>query len=129
MSKKLNLEDLLEFERLTEDLKKIKADELALRNKIIKAFRYKKTEGIEHKSIEGAEIDIGVTLKMNRKIDSDGLDMIWSDLTDEQRDAVEYVPKLKESVYKKLVKEDLAGELMNVVIETPGQASVKLKFD
>lgn len=129
MSKKLNLEDLLEFERLTEDLKKIKADELALRNKIIKAFRYKKTEGIEHKSIEGAEIDIGVTLKMNRKIDSDGLDMIWSDLTDEQRDAVEYVPKLKESVYKKLVKEDLAGELMNVVIETPGQASVELKFD
>ena len=127
---KLTQQDLLRYEAIQTDLKKLKKEELALRNKIIKSFRYgDQLEGVCHKSVEGLDIDIAITLKLTRSIDSDGLDMIWSDLDDEQRAVISYSPKLDLKAYKALVENDAAGELINVVTEKPAQGTVALKFD
>lgn len=127
---KLTQDELLEFEHLQTELKIVKKKEIELRNKIIKHFRYgDKVEGVQHKSLEGVDIDIAVTLKLSRSLDADGLDMIWSDLTEEQRDAITYKPSLDVKKFKQMVENDTAGELINVVIEKPAQATVALKFE
>ena len=126
----LTREDLIDFEKAQVDLAKAKKTELALRKKIIGHFRYgDKTEGVVHKSVAGLDIDIAITLKMGRKLDKDALDAVWPDLTESQREAIPYKPSLDLKAYKTLVDGDEEGELINVVIETPALASIKLKFE
>ena len=129
MTKKLVAQDVLNYEKAVEDLKKAKKTEIDLRNKIIGAFRYTKSEGVEHKSVDGLDIDIVITLGLGRSIDKDGLEHIWSGLDEQQKSVVSFPPKLSVSDYKTLVEDDEAGELINVITEKPSQATVKLKYD
>jgi hypothetical protein len=127
---KLNADDVMMIEVLQEELKEVKQREYELRNKIVNHFRYgSNVEGVQHKSLEGLDIDIIITLKLNRKANSDALDTIWADLTQDQRDCIKYTPEVKVGPYKKLVEAGEAGELVNCITETPGLASVSLKYD
>jgi len=129
MAKKIVAQDVLDYEQAVIALKEAKKTELDLRNKIIGAFRYTKSEGVEHKSVDGLDIDICITLGLSRSIDKNGLEYIWENLDDQQKDCVEFNPKLSVSKYKQLVEDDEAGELINVITEKPSQATVKLKYD
>lgn len=126
----LTTQDVLDFEQAQIALTKAKKTELELRKKVINHFRYgSNVEGVQHKSIEGLEIDILITLGLTRKLDSDALDTIWSDLNQEQRDCINYNPSLDLKAYKELLKDGSQGELMNVITETPKLATVKLKYE
>lgn len=129
MAKKLVAQDVLDYEAAVVALKDAKKTEIELRAKIIGAFRYTKTEGVEHKSVDGLDIDIAITLGMGRTIDVTMLEKVWESLTTEQQEAIEYKPKLIGSTFKQLVADGDAGKLVKVVIEKPSQATVKLKFD
>lgn len=129
MTKKLVAQDVLDYEVAVGALAKAKKTEIELRNKIIGAFRYTKSEGVEHKSVDGLDIDICVTLGLRRSIDKNGLESIWSELDDQQKDTVEFKPSLTVSKFKKLVKDDEAGLLASVITEKPSQATVKLKYE
>ena len=124
-------QDLLTLEVLQEELKDTKAKELEIRKKIINHFRYgTKVEGTQHKSIEDAgDIDIVIILKLNRKANKDALDAVWIDLTDEEKDCIKFVPEVKTKEYKALLKNKRMGKLINCITETPGLASVSLKYD
>lgn len=126
---KLTAQDLLDYEQAVIALTKAKKDEIALRNKIIGSFRYKKMEGVEHKTVEGLDIDIAITNGLNRTIDENGLDAIWDNLSPEQQEVVKYKPSVVVSNFKKLVENDELGELINVITEKPAQASIKLKWE
>lgn len=129
MTKKLVAQDVLDYEKAVIDLASAKKTEIDLRNKIIGAFRYTKSEGVEHKSVDGLDIDIVVTLGLSRKLDENGLDAIWDILTEQQQEAVKYTPKVVNGKFKKLVENDEVGELIKVITEKPSQATVKLKFE
>ena len=126
---KLTAQDVLDYEKAVADLATAKKNELELRNKIIKSFRYKKQEGVEHKSVEGLDIDIAITLGLRRSVDAHGLDMVWDDLTLEQQEAIKRTPSVVNSKFKKLVEAGEAGELVKIITEKPSQATVKLKFE
>lgn len=126
---KLTQSDLLLFEKLQQDLKKIKTKELEVRKKIINHFRYNKVEGVQHKSIGDSDIDIAITLKLTRTLDEDALDALWSELSRDQRACITYVPRLNLKMYKDLLKNGEQGELMNIITEKPALASVELKYD
>ena len=126
----LTTEDVLDFEQAQKALAKSKREELVLRKKIVSHYRYGDAmEGVQHKTIEGLDLDIAITLKLGRTLDKDALDTNWSDLTQEQRDCIEYKPSLNVKAYKLLVENGEAGELMNAVTEKPGLATVVLKFE
>lgn len=127
---KLTQKDLLLLDELKGELKRIKDEELACRLKIINHFRYgNNVEGVQHKSIDDSDIDICVTLKLNRTLDQDAIETLWSDFDDAQRDCIKIVYELKAGPYKKLVKAKGAGKLPKCVIEKPGLASVELKYE
>ena len=126
----LTTQDVLDFEQAQKALAKAKREELILRKKIISHYRYGDAmEGVQHKTIEGLDLDISITLKLGRTLDKDALDTIWSDLTEMQREAIQYKPSLDLKAYKLLIKNGEAGELMNAVTEEPGLATVVLKFE
>ena len=126
----LTTQDVLNFEQAQKALSKAKREELALRKKIINHYRYGDAmEGVQHKSIEGLDLDIAITLKLGRTLDKDALDTIWSDLTESQREAIQYKPSLDLKAYKLLIENGEAGELMNAITEKPALASVVLKFE
>jgi len=126
----MNKELLLEYQDASDNLKKFKKLELELRNKIIKSFRYKKTEGVEHRSFEdeGFCVNLVIDLKLRRSIDKDAVETLWSDLSGVEKDCFKHEPSLITAEYKKLVESGDANILMEVVTEKPAQASLKLKF-
>jgi len=126
---KLSQSDLILFDEYKEDLKILKQKEIELRNKIINHFRYgDNMEGVQHKSIEGSDADICVTLKLNRPLDQDAIETLWSDFDDEQRSCIKISYELKVGPYKKLANAKQAGRLAGCIIEKPGQASLELKY-
>ena len=127
---KLTQKDIYDFDDAVRGLAKAKRIELELRKKIINHFRYNgSVEGVQHKSFEGVDADIAITLKLSRTLDKDALKTLWVDLTEEQKEAIEYKPSLHVKIYKELVENDDAGELLNMVIEKPALATIKLKFE
>ena len=126
----LTTQDVLDFEQSQIALRKAKSNELIGRKKVINHFRYgDNVEGVQHKSINDLDMDIAITLKLNRKLDADALDVVWSDLTQEQRDCIKYKPSLDVTAYKKLLDEGDVGELINLIEEKPGLATVALKYE
>jgi len=129
MAKKLVAQDVLDYEVAVANLSAAKTKEIDLRNKIIGAFRYDKSEGVVHKSVEGLDIDIAITLGLKRKIDQEALESIWDDLNPLQQEAVKWSASVVNGKFKKLVEDEEIGELLNLITETPSQASVKLKYE
>jgi hypothetical protein len=129
MAKKLVAQDVLDYEVAVGALAKAKKVEIELRNKIVGAFRYTKSEGVEHKSVEGLDIDIAITLGLNRKVDQNALEAIWDTLNESQQEAIKWKAEVVSSKFKKLVEDEEIGELLNLITEKPSQASVKLKYE
>lgn len=126
----LTAQDILDYDDAQRDLAKAKKVEIEKRNKIINHFRYNgAVEGVQHKSVEGLEVDILITLGLTRSIDNDALDALWADLDPEQKSAIVQKPSLVMKKYKELVDSDDAGELLNIVTEKPRQATIKLKYE
>jgi len=127
---KLTQQDLLLLEEYKQDLKELKEKEFGLRKKIINHFRYgDKHEGVVHKSIDDSDFDICITLKLNRTLDDDAVETLWSEFTDEQRECIKISYEVKVGPYKKLLAEKKAGKLVKCVTEKPGLASVELRYD
>jgi len=129
MTKKLVAQDVLDYEVAVLALASAKTKEIDLRNKIIGAFRYDKSEGVVHKSVDGLDIDIAITLGLGRKVDQEALEAIWDTLNPLQQEAIKWEAKVVNGKFKKLVEEDEIVELLNLITEKPSQASVKLKFE
>lgn len=126
----LTQQDVLDFEQSQIALKNAKALELKMRKKIINHFRYgKNVEGVQHKSIDGLDIDILITLKLSCKLDKDGAETIYTDLNESEKECIDYVPTLNLKKYKELSENGSLGKLVNIVTEKPGLASVALKYE
>ena len=123
----MKLEDLIDdWVNASEALKEAKKTEMALRNQIIAYHKPKKTktEGAETYSHPSINCKVIVKYTVNRSIDRAGLDNIWKDLSDIDKDAVNWKPELKLSNYRKL---DDDSELVALVTEKEGQASLEIK--
>ena len=129
MTKKLVAQDVLDYEVAVYNLASAKTKEIDLRNKIIGAFRYDKSEGVVHKSVDGLDIDIAITLGLGRKVDQVALEAIWDDLNPDQQEVIKWSASVVNGKFKELVKEDEIGELLNLITEKPSQATVKLKYE
>lgn len=121
---------ILTYQGASDTLKKAKALELKLRNEIIKSFRYKKFEGVENKEFTSDDLNvkISVGLKLNRSIDKDAVETLWSELNEEERGVFKHDPSLIVAEYKKLFEAGGADRLMNMITEKPGQATIELTF-
>lgn len=129
MTKKLVAQDVLDYEVAVYNLASAKTKEIDLRNKIIGAFRYDKSEGVVHKTVDGLDIDIAITLGLGRKVDQVALEAIWDDLNPDQQEVIKWSASVVNGKFKELVKEDEIGELLNLITEKPSQATVKLKYE
>jgi hypothetical protein len=120
------IDQVQEIIRLQNELKEVKRKEMALRNEIIKSYRFDSAEGVQHRMVE--DYDVSITLKLNRSIDTDALDTMWHDLTDAEKACFEFVPKLDTKAYKALMATGEPNRLYNIVTEKPGQASLSVKM-
>jgi len=105
-------------------LEKAKRVELDLRNQICEKILVDKLEGA--KTVTDGNFKITATARVNRNIDAKVLSAIFDELTDEEKQAVEYKPQLRISLYKPI--EESGGKLLEAVTVTPGQASLTIKY-
>ena len=127
----LTICDLVAFTKLQSGLKQFKKDEMSLRNKIIKHFRYTKSEGIVHKILDedGESVKVDVSLKLTRTLDKDWLQDNWDSLTNDEQACIEYKPSLNTTKFKELVEDGKANKILEAVTEKPAQASVVVIFE
>lgn len=126
---KLTQDELIEFEKVKEELKLVKVRELLLRNLIYKSFRYDKVEGVVHKSIDDSDIDIAITLNLNRNVDKIALNSLWPKLDQKEKDCFKFTPEVIVSKFKALKESGGAARVISVITEKPGLPSVVLKFE
>ncbi|MDX1701846.1 MAG: hypothetical protein R3250_14565 [Melioribacteraceae bacterium] len=106
------------WEKLSTELKRIKAEEMALRREICAEIlsgiplpaRWKGNyDGIDVKAENG----------VSHNIDNAGLSAVWKELLAEEKNVVKFEPKLKLREYKKLNKEALIHEVIIVKPSAP----------
>jgi len=126
------LEETLIFDYLDtkNHLARLKKRELALRNQIIKSFRFSEVEGTQNREVETHDgiANLKIGLKLTRKIDESSLEEAWSDFSFEERGLVTFKPSLDVSGYKKLCETGEIGALSEVVTEKPAQATLSVSF-
>lgn len=103
-----------------------KAKELELRNEILEELACQKDEGVVNKIID--DLKISATYKLNRKIDVSVLDAIWKDLEEAEKIAIKYKPDIVMKELRDLEKEG-TSKLLNAIIITPGQGTIKIKHN
>lgn len=96
--------------------------ELDLRNKICAMHLSDKLEG--SKTIRHNSFILKPTAKLTRSIDKEMLEAIWDDLSDSEKECIEYKPALKLTDYKKIEEE--GGLLTDAITVKPAQASLKI---
>ena len=111
-----------EWLAISANLKLMKSAELELRNSICKEFLIDKLEGAATCYKEG--LSITATAKLTRSIDREVLEAIWGDLTDEEKECIDYKPSLKLAKYKTLEHDGCL--LMDAITIKPAQASLKI---
>lgn len=104
------------------DLRKAKATELELRNIICETHLTDKLEG--SKTIREEGYAVTPTAKLNRSLNKEVLDVLWDDLTVEERACIVYKPSLVLANYKKIENSD--SKLIEAVTCKPGQSSLKI---
>lgn len=105
------------------ELKRLKAEELTLRNKITSKILTDKLEGAKTES--NTKYKVTATARLNRSLDRELLEAIWEDLTIDEQECVEYKPSLVLTNYRKF--EERGGKLLEAVTVKPGQASLKIE--
>lgn len=126
----ITVEDVTEYEKSVFDLNSAKKKELELRNKIINNYEFSEHEGVQHRSIgDGClDYDISITLKMNRVLNQEIVEDLWGSLSGDERDSVEFKPKLVMNNYKQLVLNGGVNGLSKAIVEKQGQATLKVKL-
>ena len=124
----LSLKEIQEYLRVKAEFTKYKGLELKERNKIIGSFRYDNKEGVNHKTIDEADVDIAVTTKINRSIDKAALDTVWNELSDAEKECFNFKPELNKKAFHALIDAGEADRVMSLITEKEGQASVAIKF-
>lgn len=104
------------------ELRTLKATELKLRDKICKQILADKLEGAV--TIKKPHYKVTATARVNRTIDRDMLEALWTDLTPAEQESIDYKPNLVLANYKKV--EQTGGKLLEAVTVKPGQASLKI---
>lgn len=113
-----------EWLAVSADLKRVKALELKLRNKICSEMLEEKLEGaVTELKIKG-KFKVTATAKLNRSVDRSMLDALWDDLTEDEKECIDWKPSLKLGEYKKV--EMSGGKLLDAVTVKPGQATLKI---
>lgn len=105
-------------------LKIAKAVELKLRKKICEKILGDKIEGAVTELAHYKRFKVTATAKLNRSIDRSVLEAIWEDLTDDEKECVDYKPSLKLAEYKKI--EQTGGKLLDAVTVKPGTPTLKV---
>jgi len=103
-------------------LKKAKKVELELRNSICADRLKDRLEGAKTTVEDGFKIT--ATARLNRSVDRAILETIWDDLTDREKECVDYKPSLVLKNYKLVEAE--GGKLLEAVTVKPAQASLKI---
>ena len=107
----------------SEALRQAKEEELRVRNLICEEVLGDKVEGSVTKRENGLKVT--ATAKVTRSLDREVLEVLWEDITDEERECIDYKPSLRLALYKKIEAE--GGKLMEAVTVKPAQASLKIK--
>jgi len=108
---------------VSNDLRKLKIEELRLRNKINATILEEKLEGSV--TITKPNYKVTGTARLNRVLNAEILDAIWEDLTPDEQESVQFKPSLVLANYKQI--ELSGGKLMEAVTVKPGQASLKIE--
>lgn len=106
------------------DLKRMKGEELALRLEICKDVLGDKLEGTQNEFADNHRFKITATAKLNRTIDRSVLETIWEDLTDEERQCIDYKPSLVLGNYRQIEEE--GGKLIDAVTVKPATPTLKI---
>lgn len=105
--------DLIEWSKLQKQLKQIKALEMKLRKEIAAVVMGEVQSGTEHKIFDNAEATAAI--KLNYSVDKGVLLAIQDDLSDEERNCIEWSPKLSLTKYKKL--KETKGETLFPLVQ------------
>lgn len=104
------------------ELKAAKKKELELRMAICAHVLSDKLEGARTFRDHGFKIT--ATAKLNRSIDREVLETIWNDLTDVEKECIEYKPSLKLAQFKKV--EQTGGLLMDAITVKPATPTLTI---
>lgn len=117
------MEDLIKkWARIKNDLALIKQKELELREIICHRILGGTIKGT--KTITAGLYTVSASAKLNTKIDNEELCAIWQDLSQLDKDCIEYKPKLIAKNYKGI---DEKSKLHRVIITKPGTPTLTLK--
>jgi hypothetical protein len=103
-------------------LRAAKKLEISLRNALLAEFLEEKLEGSATHREDGYIIT--QTAKLTRTIDREVLEVIWDELTDRERECIDYKPSLKLTQYKRI--ELTGGKLLEAITIKPAQAALKV---
>lgn len=107
----------------TAKLRQAKTEELKLRNEICDELLKEKLEGSITTHPPGYKVVS--TAKLTRTINREVLEAIWEDLTDEEKECIDYKPSLKLANYR-AIENGVGGKLMEAITVKPAQASLKV---
>ena len=105
-----------------ETLQDAKAEELRIRDLICGDVLQDKLEGATTREDDGFKVTANA--KLTRSLDRIILESIWEDLTDLEKEAIDYKPSLKLTQYKAI--EQRGGLLMDAVTVKPAQPTLKI---
>ena len=120
----MNMNMYEEWLELSMELRRIKGAELKLRKKICEDVLEEKLEGAKTENVIKGKYKLTATAKLNRTVDRSLLEAIWEDLSDTEKECIDYKPSLKLVNYKKV--EELGGKLLDAVTVKPGTPSLKI---
>ena len=104
-------------------LKFWKEKELEIRNEILEEMECEKLEGTVSKKV--GDLKIKATFKLNRKIDDAGLNLIYKDLSDEEKEAIKFKPEVVTKKIKEL-EEEGSSKLLDIIELKPAQGSIEI---
>jgi len=110
--------------RVSEELRRIKGEEMALRLEICKDILEDKVEGTLTEMVDDRRYKVSATAKLIRSLDRSVLETIWDDLSDEERECIDYKPTLVLSNYRTIEEE--GGKLVEAITVKPGTPTLKI---
>lgn len=117
---KISEERLVEWMKVSQKLKELKAEEQALRKELC-SILFDNQSGEFKTSTETEHLVVVAESKVTRNIDATALTTMLSDLTDQERKAINYKPNLVLREYRKLPED---SKLHSVIIERPAMPTL-----
>jgi hypothetical protein len=117
------IEKLIQWRKMSDDLKNLKEKEAKLRRELCGEFLKSKVPPCKNKfEYEGLEIEAvqGVSFKLDERV----VDQIFPDLSDEEKNALNFKPALKLREYKKLPETAILREAVTM---SPSMPTLKIK--